>query len=129
MKPLVAIALVTFAGTAMAAPDWQAIGENANGNRIYVDKASVKTAKGITDVAFRTELKAALDTAGGGITSMRSQMKVNCRDLTAAGVVVVLYEDEAKNKVFSRNKAAKIEYLKEPAGSSADLVVRHVCRK
>ncbi len=89
----------------------------------------MKTAKGITDVAFRTELKTALDTTGGGITSMRSRMKVNCKEMTAAGVEVVLYEDEAKNRVFSRNRAAKIEYLKEPAGGSADLVVKHVCAK
>jgi len=129
MKPLIVIALVTFAGAAMAAPDWQSIGENAAGNKIFLDKASVKNVKGIPDVTFRTELKTALDTAGGGITSMRSQMKVNCKDMTAAGVEVVLYEDEAKNKVFSRNKAAKIEYLKEPAGGSADIVVKHVCQK
>jgi hypothetical protein len=129
MKTLLAIALAAFAGTAIAAPNWQPIGENANGNKVYVDKTSVKTAKGITDVAFRTELKTALDTTGGGITSMRSRMKVNCKEMTAAGVEVVLYEDEAKNRVFSRNRAAKIEYLKEPAGGSADLVVKHVCGK
>ena len=69
------------------------------------------------------------DMFGGGITSMRSQMRVNCKEMTAAGVEVILFEDEAKNRAFARNKAAKIEYLKEPAGSSADLVIRFVCGK
>ncbi|MEP7181551.1 MAG: surface-adhesin E family protein [Betaproteobacteria bacterium] len=126
---LIAVAaLAAAAGPALAATDWQSLGENANGNRIFVDKGSVKAGAGFTAVTFRTELKAALDTPGGAITSMRSQMRVDCKNMTAAGVEVVLYEDEAKNKAFSRNKAQKIEYLKEPAGSSADLVIRHVCK-
>jgi hypothetical protein len=131
MRIALAIVLAGIAGSATAAgPDWQSIGENANGNRIYVDKSSIKAAAGGTQaVTFRTELKTPIDTLRGGITSMRSQMRVNCKDGTAAGIEVVLYEDEAKDLAFARNKAAKIEYLKEPAGSSADLVVKYVCKK
>jgi hypothetical protein len=131
MRITVTILIAAIAGSALAAgPDWQSIGENANGNRIYVDKASIKAAAGgATAVTYRTELKTPIETLRGGITSMRSQMRVNCRDLTAAGIEVVLFEDEAKNLAFARNKAAKIEYLKEPAGSSADLVVKYVCKK
>jgi len=118
-----------FAGSAFAAaPDWQPLGENANGNRIFVDKASVKAEGATTSVTYRTVLKTPLDTPGGGITSMRSQMRVNCKERTAAGIEVILFEDEARNVAFARNKAAKIEYLKEPPGSSADLVIAHVCR-
>jgi ABC-type uncharacterized transport system YnjBCD substrate-binding protein len=118
MRITVTILIAAIAGSALAAgPDWQSIGENANGNRIYVDKASIKAAAGgATAVTYRTELKTPIETLRGGITSMRSQMRVNCRD-------------EAKNLAFARNKAAKIEYLKEPAGSSADLVVKYVCKK
>ncbi|NDP43732.1 MAG: hypothetical protein GZ089_13595 [Aromatoleum sp.] len=129
MRTLLLIALALIAGTALAAPDWQPLGENANGNRIFVDKGSVKAGAGYTAVTFRTELKSALDTPGGGITSMRSRMRVNCKDLTAAGIEVVLFENEAKDKAFSRIKARKIEYLKEPTGSSSDLVIRYLCRK
>lgn len=130
MRIVLAIAAAVIVGGALAAsPDWQPIGENANGNRIYVDKASIKAAAGATTVTYRTELKTPIDTLGGGITSMRSQMRVNCNDMTAAGIEVVLFEDEAKNRAFARNKAAKIEYLKEPAGSSADMVVKYTCRK
>jgi len=131
MRIGLAIVITGIVGSALAAgPDWQSLGENANGNRIYVDKASIKAAPGgATAVTYRTELKAPIDTPRGGITSMRSQMRVNCRDLTAAGIEVVLFEDEAKDLAFARNKAAKIEYLREPAGSSADIVVRYVCKK
>jgi len=129
MRTAATLLLAGFAAAALAAPSWQAIGENANGNKVFVDSASVKTAKGITTVAYRTELKAGLDTPGGSITSMRSTMQVNCKDMTASGVEVVLYEDEAKGRIFSRNKAQKVEFLKEPAGSSADMVVKHVCKK
>jgi hypothetical protein len=129
MRAYALIALAALAGPAMAAPDWQPVGENANGNKIFVDKSSVATANGITTVTFRTVLKTPLDTLQGGVTSMRSKMQVKCADMTAAGVEVVLFEDEAKDKAFARNKAAKIEFLKEPAGSSADLVIRHVCKK
>jgi hypothetical protein len=129
MRTLLAIALASLAGAASAAPDWQPIGENSNGNRIFVDRSSVSTAGGITSVTFRTELKVPLDMPNGAVTSLRSKMKVNCKAMTAAGIEVVLFQDETKNRAFARNKAAKIEYLKEPEGSSADLVVRHVCRK
>ena len=130
MRIGLAIILAGIAGSVLAAaPEWQPIGENVNGNRIFVDKASVKAAGGITSVTFRTELKTPIDTLQGGITSMRAQMRVRCKDMTAAGIEVVLFENEAKNQAFARNKAAKIEYLKEPEGSSADLVVKHVCRK
>jgi hypothetical protein len=130
MRIGLAVVLAGAAGGALAAaPDWQPIGENANGNRIYIDRASVKAFAGITSVTFRTELKAPLDTPGGGITSMRSRMRVNCSDMTAAGVDVILFENEAKNQAFARNKAAKVEYLKEPEGSSAAMVVKHVCAK
>jgi hypothetical protein len=128
MRTWIAIALAAAAGAAAAAPDWQPIGENANGNKVFVDRASVRTAAGITDVTFRTELKVPLDMPTGEVQSLRSRMKVNCKDGTAAGVEVVLFQDEAKDKAFARNKAPKIEYLKEPTGSAADLVVRHVCR-
>jgi hypothetical protein len=125
-----AIVLAGLSGGALAAgPDWQPIGENANGNKIYIDSASIRPAGATTAVTFRTELKTPLDTPKGGITSMRSQMRVNCRDMTAAGIEVVLFENEAKNQAFARNRAAKIEFLKEPEGSSADMVVKHVCRK
>jgi len=115
------------AGAAAAGADWQALGENANGNKVFLDRASVRRSGDIVTVTYRTEMKSALDTPGGGITSMRSTMKVDCRNATASGIEVVLYEDEAKGKVFSRNKAAKTEFLKEPAGGSADLVIRKVC--
>jgi len=130
MRTWLAIALAGIAGSAAAAaPDWQPLGENANGNKIYVDTGSVKVSGGVTAVTFRTEMRTPIETPGGGITSMRSQMKVNCKDMTAAGVEVVLFENEAKNQAFARNKATKIEYMKEPEGSSADMVVKHVCRK
>ena len=120
-----------FAGVAAAAgaatPDWQPLGENANGNRIYIDRASVRAVGATTAVTFRTELKTPIDTPQGGITSMRSQMRVNCKDLTAAGIEVILFENEAKNQAFARNKAAKIEFLKEPQASSADMVVKQAC--
>jgi hypothetical protein len=124
------IALTAVAGGVLAAaPDWLPLGENANGNEIYVDTTSIKTAAGTTSVTFRTELKVPIDTLNGGITSMRSQMRIRCKDMTAAGVEVILFENEAKNLAFARNRAEKIEYLKEPAGSSADLVVKHICVK
>jgi hypothetical protein len=130
MRIVTAIALTAMAGSVLAAaPDWQPMGENANGNKVYVDKASIKAAGGTIAVTFRTELKTPVDTLQGGITSMRSQMRVRCKDMTAAGIEVILFENEAKNQAFARNKAAKIEYLKEPEGSSADLVVKHVCKK
>lgn len=128
MRIAAPLIIAGVAAAAAAAPAWQALGENANGNKVFVDTASVKTVKGITTVAYRTVMKSALDTPGGGITSMRSTMQVNCKHRTAAGLEVVLYEDEAKGRIFAHNKAQKIEYLTEPAGSSADLVVRHVCR-
>jgi hypothetical protein len=129
MRTAAALLLAGFATVTLAAPNWQAIGENANGNKVFVDTASIKAAKGVTTVGYRTEMKASLDTPGGGITSMRSTMQVNCKDMTASGIEVVLYEDEAKGRIFSRNKAQKVEFLREPAGSSADMVVKHVCRK
>jgi len=130
MRMVTAIALATMAGTAFAAaPDWQPLGENANGNKVYVDKASMKATGGTTVVTFRTELKTPVDTLQGGITSMRSQMRVRCQDMMAAGIEVILFENEAKNQAFARNKAARVEYLKEPEGSSADVVIKYVCKK
>jgi hypothetical protein len=129
MRLLIPVVVATLAGTAAAAsPSWQPLGENANGNKVYVNPASVRTAKGLTTVTYRTELKAPMDTPGGAITSMRSTMQVNCKAGTAAGLEVVLYEDEAKGRIFARNKAQKVEFLKEPAGSAAEMVVRHVCK-
>lgn len=126
---LVPLLLATLPAVALAAADWQPLGEDAGGNRVVLDAASVRTVGAITAVTFRTELKLPLETAGGAITSLRSHMRVNCKEQTAAGVEVVLFEDEAANRAFARNKAAKIVYAKEPAGSSADLVVRRVCRR
>ena len=130
MRIVTAIALATMAGaTFAAAPDWQPLGENANGNKVYVDKASMKATGGTTVVTFRTELKTPVDTLQGGITSMRSQMRVRCQDMMAAGIEVILFEIEAKNQAFARNKATKVEYLKDPEGSSADVVIKYVCKK
>jgi hypothetical protein len=56
-------------------------------------------------------------------------MRVRCKDMMAAGIEVILFENEAKNQAFARNKATKVEYLKEPEGSSADVVIKYVCKK
>ena len=125
LASLAAAASVASAAT----PNWQPIGESVNGNRTFIDGANLKTAGGITTVTFRAEFRNPLDTPNGAITSMRATMRVDCRNLTSAGVEVVLFEDEAKNQVFSRGKAPKIEYGKEPEGSSASLVVKHLCKK
>lgn len=116
-------------GALAAAPNWQPIGESVNGNRTFIDQANLKTANGITTVTFRADIRNPLETPNGAIRSMRATMRVDCRNMTSAGVEVTLFEDEAKNQVFSIGKAPKIEYGKEPAGSSADLVVKHLCRK
>jgi len=58
MRTAAALLLAGLAATALAAPSWLAIGENANGNKVYVDTASVKSAKGVTTVVYRTEMKA-----------------------------------------------------------------------
>ena len=122
--------LYAAAGFALAAtPNWQPIGDSVNGNRTFVDQANLKTAGGITTVTFRADIRNPLDTPNGAIKSMRATMRVDCRNMTSAGIEVVLFEDEAKNQVFSRGKAPKIEYGKEQEGSSADLVVRHLCKK
>jgi hypothetical protein len=112
-----------------AAPNWQPIGESVNGNRTFVDQANLQSSGGIYTVTFRADIKNPLDTPNGAIKSMQATMRVNCKNMTSAGVEVVLFEDEAKNQVFSRGKAPKIEYGKEPEGSSADLVVKHLCKK
>jgi hypothetical protein len=130
MRVLLFAALAAAANAAEAAkPDWQSLGETVNGNQVSLDVANKRASGGIWSVTFRTVLKTPLETAGGAITTMKSRMRVKCADQTAAGVEVTLYEDEASNKVFARNRAAAIEYRKEPAGSSADLVVKAVCRK
>ena len=129
MRALLFVALAVAASSPLAAkPDWQPVGETANGNKVFLDVAGKRSSGGIWTVTYRTELKAPLETSGGAITTMKSRMRVRCADGTAAGVEVTLYEDEASNKVFARNRASKVEYLKEPAGSSADLVVKAVCR-
>ena len=129
MRALLFVALAVVAtGSFAAKPDWQPVGETANGNKVFLDVASKRSSGGIWTVTYRTEIKAPLETSGGAITTMKSRVRVRCADGTAAGLEVTLYEDEASNKVFARNRASKVEYLKEPAGSSADLVVKAVCR-
>jgi hypothetical protein len=130
MRALLFVALALAAsGSVAAKPDWQPVGETANGNKVYLDVANKKASGGIWTVTYRTEVKTPLETPNGAITTMKSQMRVKCADQTAAGIEVTLFEDEAKNKVFSRNRASTVEYVKEPTGSSADLVVKVVCKK
>jgi len=130
MRTLPALVLALIAGSAVAAaPKWEPIGETVNGNKVFVDQANLKASAGITSVTFRSEMKVPLDTPKGAITSMRASMKVNCKAMTSAGVEVILFEDEARNQIFSRGRAPKLDYVKEPEGSGAALVVKHVCRK
>lgn len=124
------VALLAVAGAAAAAkPDWRAVGETVNGNRVYFDAANKRSSGGVLLVTYRTVLKDPLENAGGAITTLKSKMRVKCAEGTAAGIEVTLYEDEANNKVFARNRASEVAYRKEPPGSSADLVVRAVCRQ
>ena len=122
--------MMAVAGMALAAaPNWQPVGESVNGNKTFIDQANLKSAGGITTVTFRADMKNPLDTPSGAIRSMRATMRVDCKRMMSAGLEVVLFEDEGKNQIFSRGKAPKIEYVKEPEGSSADLVVKHLCKK
>ena len=121
--------LVASGAAAAAKPDWKAVGETVNGNHVYLDVANRRSSGGVQLVTYRTVLKDPLETAGGAVTTLKSKMRVRCADETAAGIEVTLYEDEARNKVFARNRASEVVFRKEPPGSSADLVIRAVCRK
>jgi hypothetical protein len=130
MRLALLFAFLAAAGTAAAAkPEWKAVGETVNGNRVYVDVANRRSSGGVQLVNYRTVLKDPLETPSGAVTTLRSKMRVKCDEGTAAGIEVTLYEDEATNKVFARNRASEVVYRKEPPGSSADLVIGALCRK
>jgi hypothetical protein len=124
MRALLFVALAVVAtGSFAAKPDWQP-SARPTATRCF-DVASERRGSGRSPI----EPRSGRWDLGRAITTMKSRVRVRCADGTAAGLEVTLYEDEASNKVFARNRASAVEYLKEPAGSSADLVVKAVCRK
>jgi hypothetical protein len=123
-----AAALLLPAPTA-AQGGWQQIGTTTVGNAVFLNRASVKRAKGITTATLRVRLAKPGATPRGPITSTRTIVMFDCAKQTYAVKENFVYHDERANRVYD-HKVIGIPGFGPPIkGGMPEIALAHLCRQ
>jgi hypothetical protein len=121
--------LLLLPAAAAAQGGWQQIGTTSAGNTVFVNRASVKTAKGITTATVRVKLAKPGTTPRGPITSTRSVVMFDCAKQTYAVKENTIYHDEKANRVYDKKVIGIPGYGPPIKGGMPDIAIAHLCTK
>jgi hypothetical protein len=122
------VAATLTAATPTLAADWALAGETKSGNRVFVDRASLRPLDpDIRRADFRVVYREPFKATSGAITSMVATAQFNCRNRTTAGEALALYRDEARNDALSRTRPKSVVFDREPEGSHGAIALDFVC--
>jgi hypothetical protein len=125
----VAAMLLSFPARSHAQGGWQHIGATSVGNKIFVNRASVKRKGDIVDATVRVQLAKPGSTPRGPITSTRSMMMFDCVKRSYAVKENFVYHDEKANKVYQHKVVGIPGYGPPIKGSMPDITLTHLCKK
>ena len=114
---------------ASAQGGWQQIGATSVGNKVFVNRASVKRSGDIVNATVRVQLAKPGTTPRGPITSTRSMLMFDCAKRSYAVKENFVYHDEKANKVYDHKVVGIPGYGPPIKGSMPDITLTHLCKK
>ena len=121
--------LLLLPAPAAAQGGWQQIGATSAGNTVFVNRASVQTAKGITTATVRVKLAKPGATPRGPITSTKSVVMLDCAKQTYAVKENTIYHDEKANRIYDHKVIGIPGYGPPIKGGMPDIALAHLCKK
>jgi hypothetical protein len=107
---------------------WQQIGSTSQGNPVFIDPKSVKTAHGITSAWIRVTFNKPVKMPKGDVTAARAHAMFDCAKKTLATKENALYLDEKTGALAQRTVNAQPGFGPTIGGSFADVALKYVCR-
>ena len=121
--------LLVLPARAHAQRGWQHIGTTSVGNKIFVNRASVKRSGDIVNATVRVQLAKPGNTPRGPIASTRTLAMFDCARRAYAVKENFVYHDEKANKVYDHKVIGIPGYGPPIKGSMPDITLAHLCRK
>ena len=114
---------------ASAQAGWQHIGTTSVGNKVYLNRASVKRKGDIVNATVRVQLAKPGATPRGPITSTRTLAMFDCAKRTYAVKENFVYHDEKAKKVYDHKVIGIPGYGPPIKGAMPDIALAHLCKK
>jgi len=124
-----AAVLLLLPAPAAAQGGWRQIGTTSAGNTVFVNRASVKTSKGITTATVRVRLAKPGTTPRGPITSTKSVVMLDCAKQTYAVKENTVYHDEKANRIYDHRVIGIPGYGPPIKGGMPDIALANLCKK
>jgi hypothetical protein len=121
--------LLLLPARASAQAGWQHIGTTSVGNKIFLNRKSVKRSGDIVNATVRVQLAKPGTTPRGPITSTRSMMMFDCAKRSYAVKENFVYHDEKANKVYDHKVVGIPGYGPPIKGSMPDITLAHLCKR
>ena len=122
------LAALVWAPPALAAR-WEAVGESAKGNQVFIDASKLKAATGdVRAIAYRVLYATPIDLDGRSIASSRIDARFDCRSGTVTTDKITLFTDADGTRPLAQKRERVPLTVKEPAGSSGDVARLAVCK-
>jgi hypothetical protein len=123
------ILLAVLALPAAAQSRWKEVGKTSTGNSVYVDRRSVKTAKGIITAKVRVKFTEPVKTDNGYWRSSQVTAMFDCAKSAVAAKEASYYSDDAGTKVVEHSVNPKPGFGPAIGGSMTKVMLDYVCKK
>lgn len=125
---LLALTVLLLPAPAMAAR-WEAVGNSANGNQIFIDASKMKKAVGdVRAIAYRILYATPIDLDGRSIGSARIDARFDCRSGLVTTDKITLFTDPEGTRPLAQKRERVPMTVEEPQGSSGDVARQAVCK-
>ncbi len=102
----VVLALLAMVPARAAAQRWTEIGTTSDGNKVYVNRATIVRKDSIVTATVRVVYTTPKDTPKGPITGSRAIAMFNCPRKTVAVKENIIWHDEAKGTIYLKRAPA-----------------------
>lgn len=124
-----AVILLLTPVAAHAQARWTEIGKTSSGNRVFVDRKSVRAQKELRDATVRVVFTTPVESRGGPLYTSRTKAIFNCATRRMAVKENTFYGNAKETKVVEHkvNKIPGFGWV--PEGSLGTVALDYLCRK
>lgn len=102
MRTLLMVLLLALGSARAEAQQWREIGTTSDGNKVYVNPASIVRTDSMITATVRVVYNTPKPTPRGPITGSRAVAMFKCRERQVAVKESIIWHDEAKGTVFEK---------------------------
>jgi hypothetical protein len=121
---LLAIAVLPAAARAQR---WKEIGTTNDGNKVYVDPASIVKTDSIVSATVRVVYSTPKDTPKGTINGSRAKAMFNCVRKTVAVRETIIWHDERKGTIYEKRVPRQPGYGPVFNSNFSGVALRYLC--